>query len=200
MVSTPFAAVVLAGGAARRFSAPDKPGHPVGGQPMIARVLDAVAGARPRVVVGPQRWALPPDIHWAWENPPGGGPLAATGAGIAAVVASADPPRYTALLAADLPFLTPAAVQTLLHRAEEAAADGALYLDDAGHHQLLCGVWRTSAVVRRLTAIGGLTGVPMRALLAGLIVTEVHASSGTGPPWFDCDTDEDLQNAEEWWR
>jgi molybdopterin-guanine dinucleotide biosynthesis protein A len=78
-----YAAVILAGGAARRLGGVSKPMLPVGGRSMLARVLAAVPDARPRVVVGPPELALPPGVLRAQEQPPGGGPVAATAAGLA---------------------------------------------------------------------------------------------------------------------
>ncbi|MGW5673394.1 NTP transferase domain-containing protein, partial [Micromonospora sp. NPDC003776] len=49
---TAYAAVVLSGGAARRMGGVDKPARPVGGRPMLHRVLAAVADADQRLVVG----------------------------------------------------------------------------------------------------------------------------------------------------
>ena len=43
-----FAAIVLAGGNGRRLGDPAKPERPVGGVPMVIRVLGAVADAFPR--------------------------------------------------------------------------------------------------------------------------------------------------------
>jgi len=200
-----FAAIVIAGGAGRRLGGTDKPGRLVGGRPMISRVLDAVAAAQPKIVVGPRRWPLPDDVLWTHEEPAGGGPVAAVGAGLACVTGTATrpaglaPPPYTAVLAADLPFLTGPAVDALLLHADLADADVALYLDDTGRRQLLCGVWRTAALARRLVAMGKLAGVPMRAVTTGLIVAEVQAPADVTPPWFDCDTEADLHNAEKWW-
>ena len=51
----PFDAVVLAGGAAARLGGADKPGLDLDGRPLLAHVLDAVAAAPRRVVVGPPR-------------------------------------------------------------------------------------------------------------------------------------------------
>lgn len=77
-----YAAVVLAGGAARRMGGVDKPALPVGGRPMRDRVLAAVADAAPRVLVGPAG-AVPPGVRVTREDPPGGGPVAAAAAGLA---------------------------------------------------------------------------------------------------------------------
>ncbi|ROO52656.1 molybdopterin-guanine dinucleotide biosynthesis protein A [Micromonospora sp. Llam0] len=198
---TGFAAVVLAGGAARRMGGVDKPDVPVGGVAMRDRVLAAVAGADPRVVVGPLA-DPPPGVLAVREEPPGAGPVAATAAGLAAL---AEPAGLVALLAGDLPLLTADAVDLLTQTVRAGGVDGALYVDATGRRQLLCGVWRTErlrAAVDRLAARrdGGLVGASMRALLGGLSVAEV-TWPGVGPaPWFDCDTDQDVRQAREWTR
>ncbi|WP_192771933.1 molybdenum cofactor guanylyltransferase [Plantactinospora soyae] len=229
--------MVLAGGAGRRMGGVDKPALPVGGTPMRDRVLAAVVDAAPRIVVG-ATGDLPAGVHGTREQPPGGGPVAATAAGLSliaapaagagtsadaagtaadgetaagAVAAPAPAPAdraesTVALLAADLPLLTAEAVyglRTALARA--ASMDGAVYVDDTGRPQWLCGVWRLSALRAALARLavqhdGVLTGTSMRALMRELTVAEV-AWSGVGPPpWFDCDTENDLHRAEEWIR
>ncbi|MEU8111360.1 NTP transferase domain-containing protein [Micromonospora sp. NPDC048947] len=250
-----YAAVVLAGGAARRMGGLDKPALPVGGRPMRDRVLAAVTDATQRVLVGAAD-AVPAGVRVVREDPPGGGPVAAAAAGLALL----DPDiTLVALLAADLPLLTRAAIGDLLnhlhqetpdtqpaggHSAPAALArpglapappaggrlapaspagsglapasargglggelgpDGACFVDGDGRRQSLCGVWRVAALraaVHRLTVErgGSLSGAPVRALLAGLVVREVAWSGEGPPPWFDCDTDEDVRRAEEWAR
>ncbi|MCG5446698.1 NTP transferase domain-containing protein [Micromonospora sp. NIE79] len=221
-----YAAVVLAGGAARRMGGVDKPALPVGGRPMRDRVLAAVGDATPRVLVGAAD-AVPPGVRVVREDPPGGGPVAAAAAGLALLDADVS---LVALLAADLPLLTRAAIGDLLEHLDEEttgteppgggsapappahsgldgvrAPDGACFVDGAGRRQSLCGVWRVAALraaVDRLTVErgGSLSGAPVRALLAGLVVREVAWSGEGPPPWFDCDTDEDVRRAEEWTR
>lgn len=201
MTSLALAAVVLAGGAARRLGGVRKPTLPVAGRPMLDRVLRAVGGARPRIVVGPADLTLPADVLNTTEDPPGGGPVAAAAAGLALV-----PPEtpYVAMLAADLPLLTAAAVTRLIEQLRSDMADGAVYLDEAGRLQLLCGVWRTArleaAVHRLVVERGDPSGVSMRRLVEDLRVTGVSWGGAGAPPWFDCDTDADLQRAEEWAR
>ncbi|MET7864536.1 molybdenum cofactor guanylyltransferase [Micromonospora taraxaci] len=198
-----YAAVVLAGGAARRMGGVDKPALPVGGRPMRDRVLAAVADATPRVLVGPVD-AVPNGVRVAREDPPGGGPVAAAAAGLALL----DPDTtLVALLAADLPLLTRPAIGELLDQLTrvEPQPDGACFVDGDGRRQSLCGVWRVSALragLARLAAErgGSLSGAPVRALLAGLVTREVPWSGDGPPPWFDCDTDEDVRRAEEWAR
>ncbi|MBQ0903672.1 molybdenum cofactor guanylyltransferase [Micromonospora sp. U21] len=215
-----YAAVVLAGGAARRMGGVDKPALPVGGRSMRDRVLAAVDDAAPRVLVGPAG-AVPPGVRVTREDPPGGGPVAAAAAGLALLDPATD---LVALLAADLPLLSRAAIGELLtHLAPpchtgpavpasgssrvgpERLSDGACFVDADGRRQSLCGVWRVDALragLDRLAAErgGSLAGAPVRALLAGLVVREVPWSGDGPPPWFDCDTDEDVRRAEEWAR
>ena len=219
---TGYAAVVLAGGAARRMGGVDKPARPVGGRPMLHRVLAAVADADQRIVVGPSG-PVPDGVRTTREEPPGGGPVAAIAAGLALL----DPGTTTvALLAADLPLLTAAAVTELRHALddpprtmppgpaaewESASAPGGLtvalacYVDGDGRRQQLCAVWRLPALraaLDRLAATRGGTvdGAPVRGLLTGVAVREVSWSGSGPPPWFDCDTDEDVRRAEEWSR
>ena len=235
---TGYAAVVLAGGAARRMGGVDKPARPVGGRPMLHRVLAAVADADQRIVVGPSV-PLPDGVRTTREEPPGGGPVAAIADGLALL----DPGTTTvALLAADLPLLTAAAVTELrraldtpaaerehdraAEREREPAADRELdraterasaltprgptvalacYVDGDGRRQQLCAVWRLPALraaLDRLAATRGgtLDGAPVRGLLTGVAVREVSWSGSGPPPWFDCDTDEDVRRAEEWSR
>ncbi|MEW1584155.1 NTP transferase domain-containing protein [Micromonospora vinacea] len=249
-----YAAVVLAGGAARRMGGVDKPALPVGGQPMRDRVLAAVTDATPRVLVGAAD-AVPAGVLVVREDPPGGGPVAAAAAGLALLDADTS---LVALLAADLPLLTRSAIGDLLNHLDrethdteptgdrsapaapahggpapaspahgglapaapacgglasparsggdgERRPDGVCFVDGDGRRQSLCGVWRVAALraaVDRLTVErgGSLAGAPVRALLAGLVVREVAWGGEGPPPWFDCDTDEDVRRAEEWAR
>jgi len=179
----------------------DKPTLPVGGQSMLTRVLAAVHDADPRIVVGPVPPDLPVQVHSTREDPPGGGPVAAAAAGLALV-----PPEvtFTALLAADLPLLTGEAIDVLRLTAESAPMQGAVYRDAEGRRQMLCGVWRTKARREALARLqerrGSLHGASVRELMDFLRVAEVSWRRPGPPPWFDCDTDDDLRAAEEWAR
>ncbi|WP_229715840.1 molybdenum cofactor guanylyltransferase [Mangrovihabitans endophyticus] len=196
-----FAAVVLAGGEARRMGGADKPTLPVGGQSMLTRVLAAVDDADPRIVVGRVPPDLPVHVHSTREQPPGGGPVAAAAAGLAMVP---EQVALTALLAADLPLLTGEAVDVLRLTVESAPMQGAVYRDADGRRQMLCGVWRTRALrdaVEQLRAArGDLHGAAVRELMDLLRVAEVSWRRSGPPPWFDCDTDDDLRAAQEWAR
>jgi molybdopterin-guanine dinucleotide biosynthesis protein A len=194
-----YGAVVLAGGAGSRLGDARKPTLTVAGRPMLDRVLNAVADAVTRVVVGPPDLRVPAGVLLTREVPAGGGPVAAAAAGLAAI--PVDLP-HLALLAADLPLLDRPAVAVL--RSSLADADAAVYVDAGGHRQLLCGVWHAAALRRALADLaderGALEGAAMRGLVGRVRVAEVSWTGAGPPPWFDCDTDADLRQAEEWAR
>jgi molybdopterin-guanine dinucleotide biosynthesis protein A len=193
-----FAAIVLAGGGGRRLGDPAKPERLVGGVPMLRRVLAAVADAAPLVVVGPPRLAplLPPGATLTLEDPPGGGPVAAVAAGLAAL---GPTPAQVALLAADLPFLTADVVARLR---EGATSSGAVLVDEDDRPQWLCGVWDGAALSARLGEFGDPAGGSLRDLLTPLYAARVAATlrASGPPPYFDCDTEEDLHRADGWAR
>jgi molybdopterin-guanine dinucleotide biosynthesis protein A len=176
-------AVVLAGGAARRLGGVDKPALPVGGSSMLDRVLAALPHAARVVVVGPRR-PTERDVTWCQERPPGGGPVAGLAAGLAEVTADT-----VVVLAADLPFLTPSTIDALLAAAH--GHDGALLVDDDGRDQLLVGAWRSGPLRAALPLSPA--GSRLGELLGRLDVARV--AGAPGQPWFDCDTDDDLQAA-----
>ncbi|GLW49216.1 molybdenum cofactor guanylyltransferase [Streptomyces sp. NBRC 14336] len=184
-----YDAVVLAGGAARRLGGVDKPGVGVGGRSLLERVLAACAGARTTVVVADPR-PVPRPVIWAREEPPGGGPLAALGAGLAATTAD-----HLVLLSADLPFLDTATVRRLLAELGSGDTDGALVTDADGRDQPLVAAYRAPALRAALAALteehGTLTGLPLRRLTAGLRLSRVPDPVAS----FDCDTWDDIATA-----
>jgi molybdopterin-guanine dinucleotide biosynthesis protein A len=112
-----------------------------------------------------------------------------------------------ALLAADLPFLTADALRLLRIQLESrdpdgpGSLDGAVFVDDTGRRQLLCGVWRIRTLLRTLAASGDPAGRSIWQLVGGLRVAETlwrGTDRNAMPPWFDCDTEADLRLAEEW--
>jgi len=155
---------------------------------MLAAVLDAVADASSRVVVGPPQ-AVPPDVVLVRERPPGGGPVAALRAGLPAVTTD-----VVALLAGDLPFLTAALIGELRRC---LTGDGVLVVDDTGRDQLLLGCWRTAALRAAVADESGPTS--LRKVFAPLAVRRVRpvVPPGTPPPWLDCDTPADLARARQ---
>ncbi len=141
----PLRAIILAGGASRRLGV-DKPEQRVGGRRLLDIALAAVAGADAVVVVGPPR-EVPDEVTVLREDPPGSGPVAAIAAGLAVFP---DGPADVAVLAADLPRITPAAVTALA--AARGDAPVALAVDDSGHLQYLTAVWDSAALASALAA------------------------------------------------
>ncbi|OIJ69538.1 NTP transferase domain-containing protein [Streptomyces mangrovisoli] len=188
--ATPYDAVVLAGGAARRLGGADKPAVRVGGRSLLDRVLAACADAATTVVVAEPR-PTARAVAWAREEPPGGGPVAALGAGLRLVTA-----RQVLVLSADLPFLAADTVRRLLGALAASDADGALVTDPDGRDQPLVAAYRTEALRRELTGLGGtapdgLAGLPLRRLTGALRLTRVPDPVAS----FDCDTWDDIANA-----
>jgi len=205
-MTTGFDAVVLAGGAARRLGGADKPALPVGGRTLLDRVLAACADAVDTVVVGPRRPTARP-VCWAREDPPGGGPLPALAAGLAALDdgrGRAEPPGVVVVLAADLPFVTAgttAALLGALTRAEDDARsgrpdpwEGVMLTDPGGRDQPLAAAYRLEPLRREVALLraehGALTGLPLRLLTGELALRRI--ADPTGRASFDCDTWEDV--------
>ncbi|MCX5247492.1 molybdenum cofactor guanylyltransferase [Streptomyces sp. NBC_00201] len=184
-----YDALVLAGGAARRLGGADKPGVRVGGRALLDRVLAACADARRTVVVADARPTARP-VLWAREDPPGGGPLAALGAGLHHTTA-----EQLVVLSADLPFLGAATVRRLLTALGASRSDGVLLTDADGRDQPLVAAYRAHALRRGLAALatehGELTGLPLRRLTAALDLTRVPDPVAS----FDCDTWDDIAAA-----
>ncbi|MEV6163566.1 NTP transferase domain-containing protein [Streptomyces sp. NPDC052052] len=187
---TVYDAIVLAGGAARRLGGADKPGIRVGGRALLDRVLAACAGASTAVVVGGRRPTVR-TVTWTREEPQGGGPLAALGAGVRHTEA-----EWVVVLSADLPFLGPSTVGALLAAAGDGTGDGALCTDRDGRDQPLVAVYRGESLRRELALLatehGDLSGLPLRLLTNELDLVRVEADPLAS---FDCDTWEDIASA-----
>lgn len=193
---------MLAGGHARRLGGVDKPGIRLGQRSLASAVVRAAlqAGASRVVVVGPDRPELAvelaaelaeaggAELEFTRERPAGAGPVPALRAGLDLTT---EP--WLLLLAADLPFLTAAALRDLVRAASPAG--GAVVTDDQGHPQWLVSCWRATDV---RAALASYTGNSLRGLLAPLPRVDVAAAAEPGKPpyWLDCDTPEDLAIAE----
>jgi molybdopterin-guanine dinucleotide biosynthesis protein A len=200
------AVIVLTGGGSTRMGE-HKPALDVGGRPIIARILDAVAGL-PVVVVGDAA-GVPAGVTVVREEPPGGGPVAGVAAGFRALTSRYGAPPAPSgaalervvgadfegivLLAGDLPFVTRAAVEALVTALDtEPDADTALATDADGQVNWLCAAWRAGALRDRLAGIGEPAGSSMRRLYAG--THQVHVRDEAG--WsVDVDTPADLDAA-----
>lgn len=175
---TTFDGLVLAGGQGRRLGNRHKPQLPIGDRPMVETVVAALRDATTVVVVG--------EGYDVAEEPPRGGPVAAIAAGLARISAS-----ITVVLAADLPFVTADVVAQLV------AAAPAVCVDDADRPQYLLGAYLTEPLRRALPKDP--TGVPMYRVFEALDVAPMKLPQ-TPPPWWDCDTPEQLEQAQQWHR
>ena len=183
------AAVVLAGGGARRFGA-DKLEARLGTARLLDRALETVTavGASPVVVVGPPRDGLGPHVTVVREDPPGTGPVAGLAAGLAVVGEVA----IVLVLAGDLVAPAPAVPELLAALAAHPGADGAVVVDVEGRRQPLLAAYRVDAL-RSALAAAPAEGRSLRDLLAGLHVEEVVDGGG----WSrDVDRPEDLRTTE----
>lgn len=185
---------MVTGGSAQRMNGVSKPELEVGGSSLLGRVVGALGDARRVIAVGPRVGTAPVDV-WVREEPPGGGPVAALTAGVTDV----DAP-FVALVAGDLPFLTPAAMTQLRTSADPGTV--ALAVDDRGRDQYLLAVWPTAALRRALASAGPAHGLALRSVYRGVAARriDVHRVSlpGAPPPWWDCDTPEQLAQARTW--
>lgn len=171
-----FDGLVLAGGRARRLGGSDKTALAVGGRRMLDTAVAALSGAGRVVVVGPG--------HDVVEDPPGGGPVAAVAAGLARVTAP-----VVAVLAADLPFVTAEVVARLVASAPAAA------VDDDGRLQPLLAAYETAALRKALPSVPA--GARLLDVVESLVPQAVRFDL-LPPPWWDCDTAEQLEQARGW--
>lgn len=169
-----IAGLVVAGGAGRRMDGADKAALVLGGVTLLDRVLTAarpVCG--PLVVVGPIRPTAVAGVTFTAERRPGGGPVPAVAAGLAAAGAAGavDGADVVLVLACDLPLLTtPDLVRLVDALGEDRAAAGAA--DGRGRPLPLLVAYRLGHLTARLLALGpDLAGLPARALLAADSVT-----------------------------
>jgi molybdopterin-guanine dinucleotide biosynthesis protein A len=183
-VGDPFSAVILAGGVAARLDGADKASVELGGRTLLTWALDAVIDAAEVVVVGD---AVPTHrpVTFTREDPRYGGPVAALLTGRDMLLVS----RPTlAVLACDMPFLTPATFRRLREAAE--GRDGAVLVDPDGRRQLALVV-----DVARLDAVRpdheAQHHMPLHRLLADLHLADVPAE---GREHRDVDTWGDVRD------
>jgi molybdopterin-guanine dinucleotide biosynthesis protein A len=187
----PVTAVVLCGGAARRFGA-DKVSADLGGRTVLDTLLDSLPEHWPVVCVGEERPTTRP-VTWTVEEPPGGGPLAGLAAALPDIRTD-----VTVLLGGDMPLAGPTAVHlvevlsspTLTPTEPVHPIDAVAAHDQTGQVQPLL-------VAARTTALRGAVpvpahGIPLMRLLDRLRVASIEPDPGGD---VDIDTPEDLVRA-----
>lgn len=189
---TDLSAIVLAGGASRRFGS-DKTRADLAGQSVLAHVLQAVASATPDVlVVG--SWA-PEGWRRASEPTPGRGPLGALAHGIAEVGT-----RWVVVVGGDHPLLRPALVELLVERAVSGQALAVVPVHE-GRDQPLVACYRRD-VVAAATELIDRGERRLGALLDAVDVDRVverswRRSDADGRSFLDVDTPGDLERARQ---
>jgi molybdopterin-guanine dinucleotide biosynthesis protein A len=145
------AAVVLAGGRARRLGGVDKALIDIGGTTMLDRVLAAAASnSDALVVVGPSRNTAVAGVRFTIEPSPGGGPVPAVAAGLAEVP-DAD---AAVVLAVDLPLLDASDVAALFAGLDDRGVDVVAALDHRGRPNPLLAAYRADVLRSTLDGIG----------------------------------------------
>ena len=177
--------VVLAGGASRRMGGIDKAALHVAGVPMLDRVLGAARPVCDRlVVVGPTRPTGVDGVTFVQEAEPGGGPVPAVKAGVAASPGC----DIVLVLATDLPLLSPDHLRRLLAVLDDPAVDAAAAAGAKGPNPLLA-AYRLPGLVARAAGLG--PGTPAVRLLPPAAVP-----IDLGPATFNVNRPEDLATAE----
>lgn len=208
-----YDAIILAGGAGSRLGGVEKAQLDLAGAPLIDRPLAACRGAGRIVVVGPQgalasRSATSQPIAVTREEPPGGGPAAATSAGVHELLAGEHAP-WVLLLSCDLPLAVEGVRRLLEHveadlaarpRAGDAEArgevapgqncapDGYCLTDDDGRRQWLFALYRVDSLRRAVHRCPDPSGTSMRRLLDGVhlrLVPHTEEVSGDLDTWDD---------------
>ncbi len=175
-------AVVLAGGRARRMGGSDSSScRTPRARTLLARVLFAVAGADPVVVVGPWREGLPDAVVLVREDPPFTGPAAA----LAAAMPEVSSP-WVLVLAGDQPLVAPGVPALVAALGAPAAVDGAVLVDGEGCTQWLAGCYRSSSL-RAAIAGRALANAALRPMLARLEVALVRDEWGASDDVDDPD-------------
>ncbi|GAB4094798.1 NTP transferase domain-containing protein [Brachybacterium horti] len=195
------AAIVLAGGAARRLAGRDKTRLPVGGVPTLERVLRSAPVQR-RIVVGPEGEdgagiAERHGARFVREEPELAGPAAALARGVAELGDLGDTARVL-VLGGDMPLLRTETLHALLDRA--ALGRVAALAREDGTAQFLTAAWPLALLRQALAAVErpgtGWQDLALRAVYAQLAPEQLELVPATGAEAADLDTPEDVAAAE----
>lgn len=182
-----LAAIVIAGGEARRFGADKLALRDAEGRSLLdVTVAGVVQVADPVIVVGPER-DLGREVIWTREDPPGGGPCAALIAGVACL---RDDVTHVAVLAGDAPA-GGAAVMALRQVIDDAAA--AIVTDASGREQPMTAVYAAGPLKAALTAYGDGRDMSIRQVVDDLRTQTVVSIVDRWSASADIDRPEDAQ-------
>lgn len=205
-----LAAIVIAGGEARRFGADKLALRDAQGRSLLEVTVAGIAQmADPVIVVGPERPGFrqldgvltppksvqlaktesggPATVVWTHEDPPGGGPCAALIAGLACVP---DGVTHVAVLAGDAPS-GGAAVTALRQVIDDAAA--AVVTDASGREQPMTAVYAVPPLIAVVAAYGDGRDMSIRQVLDDLRAQTVVSIIDQWSASADIDRPEDAQ-------
>lgn len=189
-----IAAVILAGGAARRLGGQVKAELEIGGRRLIDRVRAAATGAAPILLNAPPELAwLAPDLACVPDRQPGRpGPTAGLDAAFAWLDDRALPHATLASLPCDTPFL-PADLIDQLDAALTGGAEVAVVVSGGRRHPV-CALWRRQAAPTIARFLAVRPGGSMTDLLLSFRVAEATVV-GDPDPLFNVNTPDDLAHA-----
>ena len=195
----PVAGVLLAGGQSRRMGGGDKCLRPLGGQPILARIIERTAPQVARLVLNangdPARFASF-DLPVTGDTVGGfAGPLAGVLAGMEWAAAAAPECAWIATVATDAPFLADDLVERLSAAVADGAADMACAASGGRTHPVF-GLWPValSADLRHALVDQGVRKVDDWTGRYNRKVVEFTAD--TIDPFFNVNRPEDLAAAE----
>jgi molybdopterin-guanine dinucleotide biosynthesis protein A len=184
-----LAAVVLAGGASRRFGA-DKLDADLGDGSLLEHALAGLPVDADLIIVGPPR-AVHRRARFVREEPAGTGPAAAMIAGLNAALIAA--PDAIVVLPGDAPVAGAAAMILLLALQADPEASIVMATDAAGREQPLQLALRPAGAAALIAAAGEAKGASQSARgLLGRLQPPPRAVALAAADHFDIDTVEDL--------
>jgi len=198
-VAVPTLGLILAGGLARRMGGGDKPRTSIGGQTILARVIERMTLQCPRLILNangnPARFADTGLPVIADDVPDFAGPLAGILAGLDWAAANAPDTPYVASVPGDCPFL-PRDLVARLHQARaEASMPLACARSGEWRHPVV-GLWPVSlrADLRHALIEEGLRKIEIWTARHGVALAEWPADPVD--PFFNVNTPEDAAAAE----
>lgn len=179
------AGIVPAGGAGRRMGGLDKAALEVGGVRLLDRVLEAARPVCDRlVVVGPPRPTAVPGVEFVTEEEPGGGPVPAVRAGLAAS-AGCD---VVLVIAGDLPLVAEHHLRQLVGALDDPDVDAAA-AGPGGMPNPLLAAYRAATLRAGLDELGA-------GAAASRLLPPATALVDLGPATINVNRPEDLAGAE----
>jgi molybdopterin-guanine dinucleotide biosynthesis protein A len=182
----PWSTIVLAGGTAQRLGGVDKASIEVSGLTLLDHLIGTLPDTVPIVVAGPSRPTVRA-VTFRVEDPAGSGPVAA----IAAALSAIHTP-HLAVVAVDVPWSAPVVIRLVAELSRADDAEALIPIDAQGRRQVLCSVWRTTALTAALDRLGDPRGRSVRALVDGVLVRERPLSEDELLLLADIDTPDDL--------